>query len=1354
MSQHAGTPGAQRGTTFARALTIDVTGRHERFPLTDMQQAYWIGRNDGFEMGNVTCHLYIEVDIAALDVARMEHAWNGLVRRHDMLRAVIHPDGQQQVLAEVPRYRIQQTDLRALAPPERTRTLGETRARLSHQVFDPDRWPLFELHALLLPRRDRLCLSIDGLLADGWSAMLLFQELERRYLHPDEPSAPLDVTFRDYVLSTSGAGTSPASARALEYWRRRAQTLPPAPALPLATDPGAIRRPVFARSAAELPAGSWGSLSRHARDIRISPVAALIAAYAEVLRTFSASPCFTLNIPRFNRLPLHPQVREVIGNFSSFNLLEAGAEPRESFATRARRLNRQLLEDLSHDEMTGIAVLREMARAQGLGARAAMPIVFTSLLNMGTRTGRFLVNELGEVNYLVSQTPQVWLDCQVYEQDGALQIAWDAVEALFPADLVGEMLSAYVRLLGRLGDDRAAWDDVPVLIPPAQADARARINATGELQPGPRLDELFAVRAAQAPDATAVIDGAVRLSYGELDAITGALSSILRSRGVGRDALVAVAMRKGWEQVAGALAVVRAGGAYLPVDPDMPAERVQYLLANGEVRVLLTQPGLVCGAWPAGVETIAVERSIAATAPANVQPAPPPDEHDDGALAYVIYTSGSTGDPKGVMVEHRSAVNAVLVANERCGVGPADRVIALTALHHDLSVYDVFGPLAAGAAIVVPSPDHVRDPSHWLQLLAEEAVTVWNTVPAMMEMLVEYAEGQRRAVPACLRAVILGGDWIPVSLPDRLRRLVPGVRVNSIGGPTETTIWNIWHPIDEVLPDWKSIPYGRPIRGNRYHVLNADLEECPDWVQGELYCAGGGLARGYWRDPERTAARFITHPRTGERLYATGDLGRFLPDGNIEFLGRRDFQVKLRGQRIELGGIESTLLKHPAVGAAAAVVAGSGAARRLAAFVVLKPSEAAPVHDERKEAAGATVTDPLERTRFKLAQHGLRADANLARVALAPPSRAEVHARRSVRTFSREPVPLGPLTELLGALRETERDGLPHYFYPSAGGLYPVQAYLYAAPGRVSGVSGGLYYYHPVAHELRAVAPGALIPAAAHWSHNRPIGEQAAFALLLVARMSAITPMYGELARDFALIEAGCVVQLLMTEAADVGLGLCPVGSLDSGSLRSQLALREDDVLVHSLWGGLPATVQAEAPAPLAPQSLRAFLAGRLPAHEVPASITLLTALPMTANQKIDRRALGEMAEAAQPVVTPPAAPLGTKMEETILRAWDDVLPGVRIETQTNFFDQGINSLTVVRVYNRLRETLDREFPVVSMFRYPTIRALAAFLGEAGPVSQASSAGAERGSMRRRATRGHVHPPAQPSVRKAHGSEK
>jgi amino acid adenylation domain-containing protein len=445
------------------------------------------------------------------------------------------------------------------------------------------------------------------------------------------------------------------------------------------------------------------------------------------------------------------------------------------------------------------------------------------------------------------------------------------------------------------------------------------------------VQDLFIEQAVRFPDHPAVISDNRTLSYGELLVSSRAWGKKLRELGAQPNNLVAVVMEKGWEQIVAAYGILESGAAYLPIDPSIPKDRLWYLLADGGVKIVLTQSSVDAKLqWPDGVVRFCVDsENPEAESLAALTHLQGPDD-----IAYVLYTSGSTGKPKGVMIAHRGLVNCIVDTNRHFNITAEDRALAVTALHHDMSVYDIFGLLAVGGAIVMPSPAEAKAPDHWLNLIRKERVTIWNSVPGFMEMLLEHVAGQNLQVSGQLRLAFLGGDWIPLSAPDRIHRHFGDVDVVSVGGPTETTVWNIWYPVKEVDPGWRSIPYGHAIANTKYYVLDESLRECAEGQPGELCCAGVGLMKGYWRDEEKTRLRFAIHSRTGEQIFRTGDRGRFLPDGEIEFLGRIDSQIKINGQRIELGEIESYLVSYPGVKQAVVSVIQQGSQKRLAAYLV------------------------------------------------------------------------------------------------------------------------------------------------------------------------------------------------------------------------------------------------------------------------------------------------------------------------------------------------------------------------------------------------------------------------------------
>lgn len=930
--------------------------QHLPFPLTDIQQAYWVGRSGVYSLGNVATHCYFEIEGTDLDIERLSQAWQRLIDHHGMMRAVILADGQQQkILAQVPPYQIRVLDLRGKDPETARAGLSHIREEMSHQVLAADKWPLFDVRASLFGKNCvRLHISFDNLFFDGWSMFHLLSEWTRLYREPAATLAAADLSFRDYVLALERLKESDLYQRAREYWFNRLPVLPPAPELPLAQEPGSVAEQRFSRLDTRLNRKSWQELKRRAAEAGLTPSGLLLTAYAEVLGVWSKSPRFTINLTQFNRLPLHPEVNAIIGDFTSLTLLAVDNSAGKTFLERGRNLQQQLWQDLDHSYVGGVEVQRALAKRSGDYQGLAMPVVFTSALGVDQWSGDGTGEKwLGKLVYNITQTPQVWLDHQVVEQDGELLLIWDAVAGLFPEGLLADMFTAYFTLLGRLADEEPVWrETTPSLVSVPRLEKRIEANRTEAPVAPETLVNLFAKQADRQAAWPAVVSAGHTLTYAELAGRARTVGNLLQAKGALPNTLVAVVMEKGWEQVVAVLGILKSGAAYLPIDPANPKERRWQLLRDGNISLVLTQSRLAAElTWPAGVERLLVDQLPAGDKELSLPAAAGKAEE----LAYVIYTSGSTGVPKGVMIDHRGAVNTIQDINRRFAVGPEDRVLALSNLNFDLSVYDIFGMLAAGATIIMPEPDKAKDPAHWLELMQQERVTVWNTVPALMQMLLEYAAGRGQAMPQSLRLVLLSGDWIPLDLPDKIKSHFHGVQVVGLGGATEASIWSNLYPIRAVDPGWKSIPYGRPMVNQRYYVLNELMVDCPVWVPGQLYIGGIGLARGYWQDAARTGEKFIRHPRTGERLYCTGDLGRYLPDGNIEFLGREDFQVKIRGHRIELGEIEAALKQHDGIRAALVAVTGEARGEKhLVGYVVLDREKGTELlATEHADAAGS-----------------------------------------------------------------------------------------------------------------------------------------------------------------------------------------------------------------------------------------------------------------------------------------------------------------------------------------------------------------------------------------------------------------
>ncbi|HSP26826.1 MAG TPA: amino acid adenylation domain-containing protein, partial [Saliniramus sp.] len=577
----------------------------------------------------------------------------------------------------------------------------------------------------------------------------------------------------------------------------------------------------------------------------------------------------------------------------------------------------------------------------------------------------------------------------VIEDADGVSLSFDMVDGLLARETADAMVAAHARMIAALAAGGEAWDEpLGAHLPPEDRAERVAANDTATDIPIHRLEEPAFMQDA---GRIAVLTSSAATTYGALRAQALAIAAHLRREGVRREELVGIFLPKGPLQVAAALGVLIAGAAYVPVSMTAPDLRRQRLIERAGIRVVLSDGENALRDWPAGVSCVAVDT----LAPESAIEAQRDLTEDD--LAYVIFTSGSTGEPKGVMIEHRAACNTIADINRRFGVTAADTVLGLSDLGFDLSVYDIFGTLAAGARLVLPDQEKTRDPQHWSDLLHAHGVSVWNSVPALAAMLAEYDGGPYPD----LRLFLLSGDWVPVGLPDKLRRIAPNARIIALGGATEAAIWSNYFDTQDLADDAVSVPYGWPLANQRFHVLNTALEPCPVGVSGGLYIAGRGRARGYLGDAELSGAKFFRHPATGERLYATGDLGRYLRGGAIEFLGREDAQVKIDGYRIELGEIEAALASHPQIREAAAfVVQGEGGGRRLAACVVERAKETARA-DQLPDGEKVRLIDPVDRLDFRLKRHALRrGNASDATIALPQDPPGNEPARRSIRHYA------------------------------------------------------------------------------------------------------------------------------------------------------------------------------------------------------------------------------------------------------------------------------------------------------------------------------------------------------------------
>lgn len=1186
----------------------NVQERYQPFPLTDVQQAYWLGRSGIMELGNVGVHTYNEYDYETiLAIDRLEQSWNTLIQRHEALR-LIFPTAETQLIIPQPKeYKIKVNDLRRYDKKTEEEYLNTIRNQLSHQVFDVDHWPLFEIQLTIKNNGSRLHFSYDSIAIDGWSMNLIFNEWRLLYQSINEYLPKLQVSFRDYILAEKKIKNSYLYQKHRDYWLKRLLEFPSGPNLPLMQAPGDLTKQHFARCLQKISGPIWKELKHRAEQESISPTGLLAASFSEILTLWSASSHFAINLTIHQRLPLHADINSIAGDFTSIVPLEINFNDfnqlsENNFVSRAKVIQNKMWEDIEHSLFSGVEVIRALTNErQNTQLKNQAPVVLTCILGIESNDERLTLKDFYKPSYGITQTPQVWLDFQAYEVDGELLVTWDYVEDLFYPNFIKQMHEDYCHLLDRLANDICFWKRAEVIKTPyLQMQHRENINNAVVKFQSKTLQQLFLDSVANFPNNVAIQYKEGSITYQELHLMSlklaYSLDEIFRTK-ITKHKIAAIFIHKSWKQVVSCLGILIANFAYLPLDPDLPDSRLKILLKTAEVFTVIT-----CQTNKERMEALALDLNInfsiieleTELSKKQIQHCQLPisKPHD---LAYIIYTSGSTGLPKGVMIDHQGAVNTILDINHRFEIRSTDKVLALSNLNFDLSVYDIFGILEAGGTIVFPEATKIKEPEHWLELILQHKITLWNTVPMFMQMLVEHLDNTKHIndlFDKTLRVVLLSGDWIPIELPKIIWKYFGcGTNVISLGGATEASIWSIFYTIKKLNKYWKTIPYGKPLSNQKWYILNKELKHCPDYVIGDLYIGGIGLAKGYWKDDQKTRDSFILHPDTGERLYRTGDLGRYHEDGNIEFLGRDDQQIKLSGHRIELGEIEFYLNKYPAVHQAIVETVTYKKNKLLVAYIVLKQNIKSnePVFNEVK-------------LQFQLSQHNLRNFVENKNIISFQKSELnekilfEHYARKSYRRFSTNTingnklkslllntfiskdveqgnsdspskVSLNLLSDILFELYGISNDKqLPKYKYPSAGSLYPVQAYIYIRDNENQKMKAGFYYYHPLEHQLFYLH-GSDDVFEALLNKNK-----SEFIFCFIASLEAIEPIYENLSESFCFLECGYLLGLLRKKLKGYSLNLTKseLNVDPSQYLRDILKLNKKDIVMGTFCVGHP----------------------------------------------------------------------------------------------------------------------------------------------------------------------------------------
>ncbi len=879
--------------------------RPERIPLSYAQQRLWF--IDQLEGTSAEYNMPEAMRLRGkLDMDALERTVHAIVERHESLRTIfteVNGEPVQVVLPEL-RLDIPLEDLSGLTDEAKFDRVVKTIKREFSQPFLLSQGPLLRVRLIKVGEADHVFLrTFHHIISDGWSQSVFNREFMALYqaFHDglENPLPPLPIQYADFSIWQRKWLDEKALRRELDYWKKQLAGIPEQLDLPKDRPRPPVQTFVALMCSAQLDAAQMAALKQFSQMHEATLYMTLLSAFAVLLYRYSGQDDVVVGSPIANRPEF--QLEQLIGFFVNSLIVRTRVRPQQSFQELLGAVRAMALEAYQHQDLPFERLVAELSPVRSLNVTPVYQVMFAvQNAPMGAQKLKGL-----EIEPISTGEPRVRFDLEVHawEREDGMDFYWMYNRDLFDRWRIDQMARHYIALLTAAITDpeKAVWQ-IQMLSAAEQAEVLEKPNQTGHSIPRNKtIPDLFQEQAQKTPTAVAVLCGGHSLSYTELDARSSAVAGYLITIGVRLESLVGICMDRSLDMVVAVIGVLKAGGAYLPLDPEYPEARLAQMLADASPVAVISTKSL-CGRLPAGANVCCLDEALMQTSL---------DMHNDPAdfqqgrdrllpqhAAYVIYTSGSTGIPKGVVVTHGSAVALLSWAASFFGEARLSRVLASTSLNFDVSVFEIFAPLVSGGSI-----DIVRN----LLALADRRGEEWNgslisAVPSAFSSLLDQSDAYRN-----VNTIVLAGEALPPGLVREIHEIVPECRIANLYGPTEATVYaTAW--ISDMKDDVVSI--GRPIWNTRVYVLDVSLQPVPIGVTGDLYLAGSGLARGYLNRPGLTAERFVADPWTsepGERMYRTGDLVRWQTNGELEYLGRSDQQVKIRGYRIELGEIETAL---------------------------------------------------------------------------------------------------------------------------------------------------------------------------------------------------------------------------------------------------------------------------------------------------------------------------------------------------------------------------------------------------------------------------------------------------------------
>lgn len=878
---------------------INLSNKYECFEMTDLQQAYYIGRQSDISLGNCATHIYAEIRCKSYNHDKFLDVVEKLIVRHDMLRCVFDDNGNQHILKDIGKVKVPLKDISKYSLEKKNEYLYKLRKKLENQILDYRKAPLATLNITIINDGEAIIhLYHDAMIVDGWSHEMLLSEADTLYQDINSKLPDINISFKNYVEYCNHIKCTDLYNSSKSFWKEQIKTLPDNPELPLIEDPQNLKEITSIQIKKMFTFDEWHEIECAAEFMKVSTFVLSLTAFCKSIARYSNKQSFIINIPVSYRPEFHEDIDKIVGVCSNYFLFDFNNLKDISFAECAQKVQKRLWELNDNNSFTGTEVVRELYKTNGKIGDNIATIVFTSLIDVPYKPRKFLKRE-----FIETHTSQIWIDSVAFKMDDHVTFNWDCVEGLFDKYVLNKMADYFKNIMQLLVGDIRAWNNYKsIALDIEDKKIIDSVNNSKSRIENKTINEKFLESYNKFSKKVSICTIEKTYTYKELFEESQRISYLLKEAGVKSGDGVAILMNKSFHQIASVISILSIGAFYMPLDIDMPDSYINYCLKNSNINVVITNTN----SKEKNINNSVI--NIDDKLDCKIKESYNPIKDNINNLMCIIYTSGSTGRPKGIKINQLGLINAVNFTNNEFCVNENDKAIALTNLCHDMSMYDIFGMLFSGGSIVIPNHRELKDPLHWVELINKYEVTIWNSVPSFMKMLYECKLDEPNFSIPSLRLIIHGGDFLKPSIAGWVKKITNKSELINVGGPTETTLWSIYHRVTDQDIKNNRIPYGKAIQNMSHYILNENLELCPLGVKGTIFSSGVGVSDGYINLEEENKKRFIEW--NNKRLFNTGDVGFYLKNGEIQIVGRDDNQIKINGKRIEIEGIENILSSY------------------------------------------------------------------------------------------------------------------------------------------------------------------------------------------------------------------------------------------------------------------------------------------------------------------------------------------------------------------------------------------------------------------------------------------------------------